>query len=91
MQIFYNINANSIKSLILNCELLMEKLKKKYNKKVEEDLKESVEKSESMIKNDKQMDLSSNNVSINKNGENQTKVFISRGSKFFIFFIFYLC
>ena len=88
MQIFYNINANSIKSLILNCELLMEKLKKKYNKKVEEDLKGSVEESESLKKNDKQMDLSSNNVSINKNGENQTKVFISRGSKFFIFFYF---
>jgi hypothetical protein len=29
MQVFYDININSIKSLILNCELLMEKLKKK--------------------------------------------------------------
>ena len=88
MQVFYNINVNSIKSLILNCELLMEKLKKKYNKKVEEDLKGTVEESESLKKNDKQMDLSSNNVSINKNDENQTKAFISRGSKFFIFFYF---
>jgi len=87
MQVFYNINIDSIKSLISNCELLMGKLKQNSNKKADEELEGSMEEIKSMKKNDKQMDLSSNNndFAINKN---KNKTSISRGSKFFIFFYF---
>jgi len=88
MQVFYDINVDSIKNLILNCELLMEKFRKKSNKKVNEDLEEMVEESKSTKKDGKLIDLSSNNLPINKNIEKKTKTFISRGSKFFIFFYF---
>ena len=88
MQVFYDINVDSIKNLILNCELLMEKFRKKSNKKVNEDLEEMVEESKSTKKDGKLIDLSSNNLPMNKNIEKKTKPFISRGSKFFIFFYF---
>ena len=86
MQVFYGININSVKSFISNCELFMVKLKNNFNRKEDEDLEGSVEEIKNTKKNEKQMDLSSNNISINKNSENKTKISLSRGSKFFIFF-----
>ena len=85
MQVFYDINIDSIKELMLNCELLMEKLKKNGGKKEEEDFDENVEENKSIRKNQK-MTISSRNVPMINNHENKNNISLSKSSKIFIFF-----
>ena len=83
MQVFYDISIDSIKTLMSNCELLMEKLKKSGGKKEEEELDESAEENKSIRKN-QQMEISSRNAPmINNNINNES---LSKSSKVFIFF-----
>ena len=85
MQVFYDINIDSIKTLMSNCELLMEKMKKSGGKKEEEELEESTDENKSIRKN-QQMDISSRNVPMINNHENKNNTSLSKSSKVFIFF-----
>jgi len=85
MQVFYDINIDSIKTLMSNCELLMEKLKKNNGKKEEEELDESAEGNKSIKKN-QQMEISSRNVPMINNHDNKNNTSLSKSSKVFIFF-----
>ena len=85
MQVFYDINIDSIKTLMLNCELLMEKLKKKNGKREEEEMDENSEENKSIKKN-KQTEISSRNVPIINNHDNKNNTSLSKSSKVFIFF-----
>ena len=85
MQVFYDINIDSIKTLMSNCELLMEKLKKKSGKREEEELDES-SKENKTIKKNKQTEISSRNILMINNHDNKNYISLSRSSKVFIFF-----
>ena len=84
IQVFYEISIDSIKTLMSNCELLMEKLKKNSGKK-EEELDENVEENKSIKKN-QQMGNSLRNAPMINNRENKNNTSLSRSSKVFIFF-----
>ena len=84
MEVFFDISIDSIKDLMSNCEILMEKLKKNSGKK-EEELDESIEENKSIKKN-KQMEISSRNVPMINNHDNKNNTSLSISSKVFIFF-----
>ena len=85
MQVFYDINIDSIKTLMSNCELLMGKLKKNSSKKEEEELDESAEENKSIKKN-KHTEISSRNVPMINSNDNKNNTSLSKSSKIFIFF-----
>ena len=85
MQVFYDISIDSIRTLMSNCELLMEKLKKSGGKKEEEELDESAEENKSIRKN-QQKEISSRNIPMINNNDNKNNTSLSKSSKVFIFF-----
>ena len=84
MQVFYDINADSIKILIDNCERLLNKLKKDENNFIDDYIEESVEEKKNLIKNKKNVDKRNTGLTNEEQGKN--KYIISRNNKIFIFF-----
>ena len=84
MQVFYDINAGSIKILIDNCEKLLNKLRKDESKILDDYTEESVEANKSLIKNKKNIDKRNPGLINEEQGKN--KFIISRNNKIFIFF-----
>ena len=84
MQVFYDINAVSIKLLIDNCEKLLSKLKKDENNTIDDYTEDSIEAKKSLIKNKKNADKK--NIGLINEEEGKNKFIISRNNKIFIFF-----
>ena len=95
MKVFYGINIDSIKALMLNCEKLMKELQRKQDNK-EEDIDPDLEDKDknSIIKNI-QIEKNSINRALINNGENKKNSIISINNKiyiiFYIIFMLILC
>ena len=87
MKVFYGINSNSIKNLMIDCEKLMNKLKRVETEKNEEDLEEELEEKRSYTQNKNKFENNSRNMALNNNHDNQdNNTMMSLSSKIFIFF-----
>ena len=92
MEIFYGINTNSLKSLMISCEKLLNQIKKNENKNIEdEDIEDNFEERRSLLNNQEEIiENNSGNKLLIKNNEATNSQIISYESKIFIFFYFIL-
>ena len=84
IQVFYDINTNSIKDLISKCERFLDKLNKNENKNIDEYTEESNEDKIKLLKSKKMM--TSKNKSLINNEQNKNQITISTNTKIFILF-----
>jgi hypothetical protein len=80
IQVFYDINTNSIKDLISKCEKFLDKLNKNENRNTDENIEENAEEKKNLIKNKKMV------KSLKNDKQNKNQMILSLNTKFFIFF-----
>ena len=91
MEIFYGINNNSLKNLMVNCEKILNQIKKNEKKNIEdEEIEENSEEKKSLLKNKEQIGNNSGNMLLIKNNQIKNNQIISYESKLFIFIYFIL-
>ena len=92
MKVFYGINSNSIKNLMINCEKLTNRLKIKDNNNNEEDLDEEEEEKDKNNIFQKKTDILSKSLTLTKNNDSKKEsTTLSLFSKLFIiFYIIYM-
>jgi len=84
IQVFYDINTNSIKDLISNCEKFLDKLNKNGNKNLDEFTEENVEDAFNLMKNKKL--VNSKSKTLTNKDQNKNQIIILTNIKIFILF-----
>ena len=89
IQVFYDINTNSIKDLISKCEKFLDKLKINENKNIDELIEENTEEKINLFKNRKM--VNSKSKTLRKNEQNRNQMILSSNTKIFIsFYLFFM-
>ena len=89
IQVFYDINTNSIKELISKCEKFINKLNKNENKTIDEFIEENAEEKIILIKNKKM--INSKRKTLRNDEQNRNQVKLSLNTKIFIsFYLFFM-
>ena len=84
IQVFYNINTNSIKDLISKCEQFLEKLNKNENRNLDEYIEEKAEEKINLLKNKKL--ISSKGKTLKNHELNKNSMTLTLNTKIFIIF-----
>ena len=82
IQVFYDINTNSIKDLISKCEKFLDKLNKRENRNLEDYIDENIEEKINLLKNKKMINPKGKTLKNHKLNKNQ--MILSLNTKIFI-------
>ena len=86
LKVFYGINSNSIKNLMIDCEKIMNKIKIIESNHNEEESEEEFEEKKSIVHNKNKYETGQRNMALTNYNSKNNKTIMPLSSKIFLFF-----